>query len=104
MMTKKVDSPANDAVRQLLLQSDSAITFEDLPNFYDINVFNRCSNTDNVLLSLMQWKDIHPNLVTIPFEVEPQNSFGILYPKKPSQDVLEFLKALNLTQTNMEHK
>ncbi|MBO1307320.1 LysR family transcriptional regulator [Enterococcus sp. 669A] len=96
MMVKKGDSPANDAVRQLFIQSDSVISLENLPNFYDMSTFNRCSNTSNVLLSFPQWKDIHPNLVTIPLEIDPRSSFGILYPKNPSQDVVEFLKCLNI--------
>ena len=30
--------------------------------FYDLSVFNRCAETDNVLLTIECWKDVNPGM------------------------------------------
>ena len=73
----------------------SQIHIEDAGHFYDIQVFNRCEQTGNVLLNLECWKDIHPSLVTIPVDWDYAIPFGLLYPLHPSKKVLNFLKAVS---------
>ena len=59
-----------------------------------MEVFNRCAQTQNVMLTLECWKDVHPSLVTIPVEWHYSIPFGILYAKNPSADILKFLEIL----------
>jgi hypothetical protein len=57
-------------------------------------VFNRCEERGAVLLTLDGWKDVHPSLVTIPVDWEYTIPYGVLYPRKPSNSVQLFVRAL----------
>ena len=62
--------------------------------FYDLSVFNRCAETDNVLLTIECWKDVHPGLVTIPVEWDYSIPYGLLYSLNADDDVLKFVDAV----------
>ena len=63
----------------------------DAPLFYDINVFNKCEEEGNLLITLECWKDIHPAFKTIPISSGETMPYGVVYSKEPSKDVLKFL-------------
>ena len=95
MMVKEGDSAAVDAIRAALRQHPQ-ICVEDTPQFYDIEVFNRCEQTTSVMLTIECWKDVHPALVTIPVEWDFPIAYGLLYPLNPSEEiqrVVECVKA-----------
>lgn len=92
MMVKQGDSPNNDELRKELI-SHSNITVIDTPSFYDLTVFNRCAETNNVLISLECWHDIHPGLVTIPLDYPLSIPLVIMYAKNAPVDIKEFIKA-----------
>lgn len=94
MMIPRGDSPRNDAVRDKIEKEHPQIQIEDTPYFYDMDVFNKCEQTGSLLLTLDGWKDIHPALITIPLSDCGSNTYGLLYAKKASLDVEEFLKAV----------
>lgn len=91
MMVKQGDSEINDIIREDLTRNHPAIQIEDTPQFYDISVFNRCVETNQVLLVLECWQDIHPALVSIPVEWEYTSPYGLLYAENPSEDVKRFI-------------
>ena len=90
MLGKEGDSDSIDAVRRSLI--GAGIEIEDTQQFYDIEVFNRCEQTQSILITLECWKDIHPSLVTIPVEWGHTVNYGILYALDPSEDVKNFIK------------
>lgn len=94
MMVKKGDSEVNDAIREDLQQNHPQIRIEDTPQFYDISVFNRCAETQNILLTLECWREVHPALVTIPVKWDYSIPYGLLYSLSPSEEVLRFLDAV----------
>lgn len=94
MMVKRGDSHAVDAFRRKAERVPS-IHIEDTAQFYDIEVFNRCAQTKNVLLSLECWDSVHPGLVTIPIDFDRGVPYGVLYAKNAPADVLRFLSALD---------
>ena len=94
MTVKKGDSQINDKIRDDIIKKYPSITIEDAPFFYDITVFNKCEESDILLLKPNCWSDVHPALVTIPLNETYTIPFGILYSKKPSSDALEFLSLL----------
>ena len=61
------------------------------PQFYDMEVFNRCVQTRNPLMSLECWGEVHPALVTLPVDWPFTIPYGILYPLHPDPDTLRFL-------------
>ena len=94
MMVKQGDSDTNDHIRDDLRKHHPRIQIEDTPHFYDMSVFNRCAETENILLSLECWQDVHPGLVTIPVEWEYSISYGLLYSLKPVDYVLRLVRIL----------
>lgn len=94
MMCAEGDCDAIDQMRRQIKKEYPDIQIEDTPTFYDMTVFNRCASTGNLLLSMPMWSDIHPGLVTLPLSCDYTNSFGILYSKSPSPDVIAFLNIL----------
>lgn len=93
MMVKQGDSAAIDDVRNLI-EKHAAIRIEDTPQFYDMEVFNRCAQTQNVMLTLEHWQDVHPGLVMLPVDWEFTVPYGVLYAKQAEQDVLKFLSLI----------
>lgn len=59
-----------------------------------MTVFNRCAETDNVLISLDCRHDIHPGLVTIPLEYPLSIPLVIMYAKNAPDDIKEFIKTV----------
>jgi DNA-binding transcriptional LysR family regulator len=95
MMVKAGDSPANDAIRYDLTEHYPAIRIEDTGHYYDLSVFNRCAESDKVLLTIECWKDVHPGLVTIPVEWDYTIPYGILYPLHPDKDIQCFIDIIS---------
>ena len=94
MMVAEGDSGINDFIRNDLQRNHPRIKIEDTPHFYDISVFNRCAETQNVLLTLECWKDVHPALVTIPVNWDYSIPYGLMYALDPPEDILRFVKAV----------
>lgn len=104
MMVKEGDSSVNDFLRNELTTNHPQITIEDTPTFYDLSVFNRCAETDNVLLSIECWQDVHPGLISIPVEWDYSIPYGILYSNTPSPDVLQFIELVKEFSQTKTHE
>ena len=94
MMVRRGDSGVNDEIRNDLDRNHPQIHIEDTPQFYDMEVFNRCAQTGNVMVTLECWRDVHPSLVTIPVEWDHAIPYGLLYAKHPSADIQRFLSTV----------
>ena len=92
MMVKRGDSGVNDFLRNDLEKCHPQIKIEATQPFYDLSVFNRCAETDKVLLTIECWQDVHPALVTIPVKWDYSIPYGILYAKDAPTDVLSFIE------------
>ena len=94
MMIGRGDSGINDLIRNDLEKNHPQIHIEDTPQFYDISVFNRCAETNNVLLTIECWQDVHPGLVSIPVNWDYSIPYGLLYSNNPPNDVLKFIESV----------
>lgn len=92
MMIKEGDSPLNDRIRADLRAHHPQITIEDTPQHYDVSVFNRCVETDQVLLTMECWTEVHPALVSIPVEWDYGMPYGLIYAKDARLEVKNFLE------------
>ena len=92
MMVKRGDSGVNDFLRNNLEQYHPQIRIEDTPQFYDLSVFNHCSETDKVLLTIECWSEVHPGLVSVPVNWEYSIPYGLLYSTDAPEDVLRFVE------------
>lgn len=81
-----------DRLRDDLWQYHPQINIIDF-EFYGMDVFNRCENTNDVLLAFAGWANVHPLLKVIPVEWNYGIPYGILHSKEPTATVLKFLEA-----------
>ena len=81
-----------DQLRDDLWQHHQQIHIIDF-DFYSMDVFNRCENSDNVLLAIPGWAHVHPLLKVIPVEWNYSIPYGILHSQNPTPTVQRFLDA-----------
>lgn len=81
-----------DQLRDDIWQHHSRIRIVDF-DFYDMNAFNRCENSSDVLLAISGWASVHPLLKVIPVEWEHSIPYGLLHSPQPSETVKRFLAA-----------
>ena len=65
-------------------------------DFYSMDVFNRCENTNDVLLAIPGWATVHPLLKVIPVEWNYGIPYGILHSPEPTPTVQRFLDAAKI--------
>jgi len=92
MMVKKGDSGVNDFIRNDLETNHPQINIEDTAQFYDMSVFNRCAETEQVLLTIECWQNVHPGLVTIPVHWDYSIPYGLMYSLHADPDVLKLVE------------
>ncbi len=88
-------SDKNDQLRQEILEEIPNISIEYTTGRYDINVFNKALDDNVALINLTPWKNIHPNLVTVPLETNIEVEFGILAAKHANGKVKSFMQLVN---------
>lgn len=81
-----------DRLRDELWSNHPQINIVDF-DFYSMDVFNRCENSNNVLLAIPGWANVHPLLKVIPVEWDHNIPYGILHSPEPSPTVQRFLDA-----------
>ena len=89
-----------DQLRDDLWKNHSEIHIIDF-DFYNTNIFNRCENTNDVLLAIPGWANVHPLLKVIPVEWEYSIPYGLLDSHHPTESVKKFLSAVKLSR-NLE--
>ena len=94
MMVKRGDSSIVNEIRNEI-ERHPQIRIEDTAQFYDMEVFNRCAQTTNAMVTLQCWENVHPGLVTLPMDWDYPIPFGLLYSKQPEPDILKFLDAVS---------
>lgn len=82
-----------DELRDDIWQNHSQIHIVDF-DFYSMEAFNRCENSNDVLLAIPGWANVHPLLRVIPVEWEHSIPFGLLHSPQPSETVKQFLEAV----------
>ena len=81
-----------DELRDDIWQNHSKINIVDF-DFYNMNIFNRCENSNDVLLAIPGWATVHPLLKVIPVEWEHSIPYGLLHSPQPTDTVKRFLTA-----------
>ena len=81
-----------DELRDELWKNHPQINIIDF-DFYNMEIFNRCENSNDVLLAISGWQNVHPLLMVIPVEWDFGIPYGLLHSHKPSETVKRFLEA-----------
>lgn len=63
-------------------------------DIYSVDIFNQCENSNDILMVVENWKEVHPLLKVIPVEWKYTIPYGALYSPDPSDLVKRFLKAV----------
>ncbi len=83
-----------DLLRDDLLQNHPRVNIVDF-DFYDLTAFNRCENSNCVLMAIENWRYVHPLLKVLPVDWNWTIPFGLLHSPEPSETVRRFLDAVN---------
>lgn len=95
MLMRRDWSTYVDQLRDDIWKNHAQINIVDF-DFYSMEVFNRCENSNDVLLAIPGWANVHPLLKVIPVEWEHSIPYGLLHAPQPSETVRQFLKAAQL--------
>ena len=82
-----------DLMRDELWRDYPRIHIVDFEMF-NINVFNQCEYSEDILMTIENWKNVHPLLKTIPVDWNYTIPFGLLHSPRPSETVQSFLDAV----------
>lgn len=62
-------------------------------DFYNMSIFNRCENSNDILLAIPGWANAHPLLKVITVDWDYSIPYGLLHSPNPSATVKELLRA-----------
>lgn len=82
-----------DSLRDDIWENHSQINIIDF-DFYDVGIFNRCESSNDVLMAVKPWANVHPLLKIIPVEWDHFILYGLLHSPNPSEPVQRFLTAI----------
>lgn len=91
-----------DQLRDDLWQNHPQINIVDF-DFYGMDIFNRCENTNDVLLAIPGWANVQPLLKVIPVEWNHCIPYGILHSPTPTPIVQQFLDAAEKVSKELYH-
>lgn len=93
MMMHRDWSKYVDQLRDDLWKNHSKIHIVDF-DFYSVDIFNRCENSNDILVAVQAWGNVHPLLKVIPVEWDHAIPYGLLHSPAPSPNVQHFLDAI----------
>lgn len=82
-----------DRLRDDIWTNHNQINIVDF-DFYNVEIFNRCENSNDILMAVERWANVHPLLKIIPVEWDHFIPYGLLHSPAPSQTVSRFLSAI----------
>ena len=88
-----------DELRDDIWKNHPQIQVTDF-DIYSVEVFNRCENSNDILMAVENWKGVHPLLKVIPVDWKYTIPYGVLYSQEPSHLVKRFLKAMGSPGTH----
>ena len=81
-----------DAARSVL-EACPEITIVDAPD-YDLNTFNACAQSGDILQTTGMWTNVHPGLKCVSVDWDFTIPIGLIYPREPRKAVARFVDAL----------
>lgn len=92
LLMKRNWSSYVDRLRDEIWKNHSRINIIDF-DFYNMSIFNRCENSNDILLAIPGWANVHPFMKVIPVDWDYSIPYGLLHSPKPSPTVRDFLIA-----------
>lgn len=63
-------------------------------DFFNVEIFNRCENSRDVLMAIAKWTNVHPLLKIIPVDWPYTLQYGIFHSPNPTKTVQRFLETM----------
>ena len=82
----------DEARARLAKQGD--VTLIDLER-YEFDVFNGCAQSGDLILAKSIWSNLHPSIRLIPMDWDITVPYGLLYARRPTPIVRDFVSALS---------
>lgn len=82
LLMKRNWSSYVDRLRDEIWKNHSQTNIIDF-DFYNMSIFNRCENSNDVLLAISGWANVHPLLKVIPVNRDFGIPHGLLHSPKP---------------------
>lgn len=82
------------SVRAYIQEHYPEIIIRDVESIYTLSTFNQADIHNEMLLSLPQWNNIHPNLYNKSIDLPFHNQFAIFTSNKPSVGMQKLIKVL----------
>lgn len=82
-----------DKLRDDIWTNHNEINIIDF-DFYSVDIFNQCQNSNDILMAIDAWSSVHPLLKIIPVEWEHTIPYGLLHSIHPSETVNKLLHAV----------
>lgn len=82
-----------DVLRDDIKRDHPQIHVKDF-DFFSVSVFNQCENGNDILMTIDNWKNVHPLLKVLPVDWDYTIPFGLMHAPKPSPLIRRFLNAL----------
>lgn len=83
-----------DELRADLIQNHPLIGIQDF-DFYNVDIFNQCENSNYLLMAIDGWENIHPLLKIIPVNWSHKVPFGLMFSKEPESHVKLFIETVS---------
>ncbi|MDE6471395.1 MAG: LysR family transcriptional regulator [Eubacterium sp.] len=99
MLIRRGWSSYVDRLRDEIWTNHPEINIVDF-NFYNVDVFNRCQNSNDILMAINAWSGVHPLLKIVPVEWEYSVPYGLLHSDSPSDNIKKLLSALHTVIEN----
>ena len=95
---KKVLTPEDLKGERLLMMRKGWSCYVDALradfDFYNVDIFNRCENSNDMLLAIKSWESVHPLMKILPVEWDYKMPYGLLYAKDPSEKVEKLVRTV----------
>ena len=82
-----------DKLRMELQENHPQIEVEDF-QLFDVEIFNRCQSSNDVMVACDLWIQAHPLIKILPADWEYKMKFGLFHAPEPSETVQRFLDAV----------
>ena len=93
MIMQRGWSSNGDKLRDDIIENYPEIKLSDF-DLYNIDVFNRCENNQELLLAFKGWESVHPLIRIKSVDWDYTMPYGLLYSKEPSAKVKKLVKAI----------
>lgn len=103
ILLNRGENPELDTLRNELEACHPQVRIKDC-SIYNMELFNRCESSNDMLVGIESWSNVHPMMRMIPVEWEHYMSTGIVYAHESREPMRRFLQAIKTVLGRQEEK